>query len=689
MKKIKFISFFLFCILACCMAACSDDNGTTPTPEPEPEPEPTPEGWTAVAASPDDWDGQKRADISYQLLVYSFADNDGDKQGDIKGIISKLDYINSLGVKAIWLSPIHPSPSYHGYDVTDYATVNPKFGTEDDFDQLVTEAHGKGIRIYLDYVLNHTSVEHPWFQSAKASTDSEYRGYYIFSQNPEAGIKAGKIDMISSNEGASAYKANEWFSADGDEVTECYKFMLDWSDAAKPTVTVTKAENADPDNTATNANDKYIWFGNDQCKKFYDKGNGKYELSVDFTSNWGFLIRTSDTTWDNGTKYGAASESAKLKLGTPFLLDNVMAKNVVFDNMTIWYYHSHFETPSFADLNYGKLEDLENSPAYKAVVAAAKGWIDRGVDGFRLDAVKHIYHNAGGSENPIFLKTFYDELNAYYKQKGKTDELYMVGEVLSGANEVAPYYEGLPALFEFDFWYRLEWAINNNTGCYFAKDILSYQQLYAANRSDYIEATKLSNHDEDRTASKLGKSVDKEKLAAAVLLTGPGDPYIYYGEELGLYGMKEKGDEYVRGPMLWGDNTVTAYTDKIDKNVSSDIKSVSEQEKDANSLLNVYTRFAKLRNTYPALAEGTMSKHAVYNENNETTGKSIAAWIMTKGDEKMLVVHNFGASAIQITLTDKIEKAVGVNGDIQQKENENNTEVKMAAYSSVVFKLAQ
>ncbi|MDE5759418.1 MAG: alpha-amylase, partial [Bacteroides sp.] len=348
---------------------------------------------------------------------------------------------------------------------------------------------------------------------------------------------------------------------------------------------------------------------------------------------------------------------------------------------------SHFYTDSFADLNYGKVSDLKNSPAFKEVVAAAKGWIDRGVDGFRLDAVKHIYHNAGGAENPTFLKTFYDELNAYYKQQGKTEDLYMVGEVLSGASEVAPYYQGLPALFEFDFWYRLEWAINNGTGCYFAKDIMGYQQLYAANRPDYIEATKLSNHDEDRTASKLGKSIAKEKLAAAVLLTGPGEPYIYYGEELGLYGMKDNGDEYVRGPMLWGDNTVTAYTDKIDKGVASAIKPVTEQQEDENSLLNVYVRFARLRNTYPALAEGEMSKHGTYNESNATTGKAIAAWYRTKDTEKMLVVHNFGASTVEIALTDSIEKAVGVNGDVQQKKEDDGVKVKMGAYSTVVFSL--
>ena len=94
--------------------------------------------------------------------------------------------------------------------------------------------------------------------------------------------------------------------------------------------------------------------------------------------------------------------------------------------------------------------------------------------------------------------------------------------------------------------------------------------------------------------------------------------------------------------------------------------------------MNVYIRFAKLRNTYPSLAEGKMSKHGIYNENNTTAGKTIAAWYMTKDTEKMLVIHNFGVSATEITLTDKIEKAVGVNGDIQQKKDGDDIMVKWA-----------
>ena len=665
--------------------ACSDSNDPIPEPTPEPEPEPT-EEWVTLTATPDEWDNQKRADISYQLLVYSFADSDGDGCGDLNGVTSKLDYLQQMGVSAIWLSPIHPAMSYHGYDVTDYTAVNPQYGTMADFERLVSEAHQRNIKVYLDYVMNHTGKDHPWFVSAKASPDSEYRDYYVFSQDPAADIAAGNIAMIAT-EGAAGYNAGEWFSTTSadDEMAGCYKFVLDWSDSVHPTVTVTEAETPDADNPDTGTTGaKYLYYGDEVCKKFYDRGSGIYELTVDFASSWGFLIRTSNTTWDGGTKYGAPSKSSKVKMGEPFALDNKTAADILFESMSLWYYHSHFYTDWFADLNYGPVTEVATNPTYLAMADAAKGWVDKGVDGLRLDAVKHIYHNATSDENPRFLKTFYDDMNAYYKQTGKADDFYMVGEVLSEHNEVAPYYAGLPALFDFSFWYRLEWAINNGTGRYFAKDIMDYQQEYAAYRSGYIEATKLSNHDEDRTASKLGKSAAKCKLAAAVLLTAAGSPYIYYGEELGLYGTKTNGDEYVRSPMLWGDASTTDYTDKVDAGVASSVRPVTEQQTDAASLLNTYITFAQLRNTYPALAEGTMSRHPVYNDANGTY-EALAAWYMTKDSEKMLVLHNFGSAELQFPLTDEVEKAVAVSGDVKQTESDGQTQLKMGGYASVVF----
>jgi Glycosidases len=132
----------------------------------------------------DAFDGTKLASTTYQLLIYSFADSDGDGIGDFKGIQNRLDYLNDLGATALWLSPAHPSDSYHAYDVTDYYSLNELYGSEDDFRELINAAHDKGIKIYMDYVLNHSGKGHPWFKQALADPSSPYRDYYFFSSNP-------------------------------------------------------------------------------------------------------------------------------------------------------------------------------------------------------------------------------------------------------------------------------------------------------------------------------------------------------------------------------------------------------------------------------------------------------------------------------------------------------------------------
>lgn len=664
MKKLLYL--FFFCLIGVLAGACSSDD---PVLEPEapvnPEPEKpgeTPTVWNALTASPDTWDKEKRADISYQLLVYSFADSNGDGIGDFQGIIDKLDYLNEMGIRAIWLSPIHPADSYHGYDVTDYTAVNPQYGTMNDFKRLLDEAHARNIKVYLDYVLNHTGKGHSWFTEAVADETSPYRNYYFFNTT-----------------GGSNY----WEATSNASVSNgILKFTLDWGSTTK-TVTVEQASVAD---TSEGTADLWLYYGNGECKRFHDRGSNKYELTVDYASDWGFLIRTNNgDEWGNNTKYGASSADKQVTLGTPFTLytSNTSDKvqNLTFAGSSTLYFYGVFGS-WMPDLNYGAVASVGSNPAYQALLASAKVWIDAGVDGFRLDAVKHIYDNE--SDNPPFLKKWYDDLNAYYKTKGKTDDIYMVGEALvDDANTIAPYYGGLPAMFNFPFWYRLEWAINNGTGCYFANDILGYQQLYAANRSDYIEATKLSNHDEDRAASKLGKSADKCRLAAAVLLTAGGHPYIYYGEELGMNGMKTNGDEYVRAPMQWGDGYTTAYTDKIQ---DQGVNTVVQQAGDETSLLNTYRTFARLRNTYPALATGEMSRHEVYNENN-TQYSNLAVWYMTRGNEKLLVIHNFKATVTEIPLSDEVESVLAVSGTVKQKTDDGTYKLQMGNYSSVVLKV--
>lgn len=645
-----------------------------------------------VVAAPDTWDNQKRADISYQVLVYSFADGNGDKKGDLKGLTERLDYIDALGASAVWLSPIHPSASYHGYDVLDYTAVNPAFGTDADLAAFIDAAHARGIRVYLDYVLNHTGKDHPWFKSASSSEQSPYRNYYIFSKDPQADIVAGRIDQIAT-EGASGYDAGQWFSTDtGAGASGRFNFTLDWTNADNPTVTVTETTDAaDADNTETSANGKYLYYGDGVSKRFYDKGGNRYSLTLDFASDWGFLIRTSTTSWNAGTKYGAPNSQTIIQLGQAFTLTSNRSAdpaNVQFTQPTM--YHSHFWTAAFADLNYGKASEAEQSGAFKAVTEAADKWVRMGVDGFRLDAVKHIYHNAYNDENPTFLKKFYDRMDATYKAAGGTGDFYMVGEMLDEASRVAPYYKGLPALFEFTFWYRLKWALQNGIGCYFVKDILELQPAYAQYRTDYIEATKLSNHDEDRAGSDLDRSVDKLKVAAAVLLTAQGAPYVYQGEELGYWGTKSNGDEYVRTPILWdkaGKELASgSLSGKIDMQMLTSAISVEAQGDDDNSLLSLYRTFARLRNTYPALAAGAMVKHAVYNDSN-TAQQSIAAWYREKDGERMLVLHNFGGTEQVLTLTDNLDKAVGISGVVKLEKGDRESRLLMGAYSSAVFAL--
>ena len=107
--------------------------------------------------------------VTYEIFVQSFCDSDGDSIGDIKGMTSKLDYLQDLGVEGIWLMPVNPSPSYHKYDVTDYYGIHPDYGTLADFKEFITEAHKRDINVVMDLVLNHSSSEHPWLRKPHAT----------------------------------------------------------------------------------------------------------------------------------------------------------------------------------------------------------------------------------------------------------------------------------------------------------------------------------------------------------------------------------------------------------------------------------------------------------------------------------------------------------------------------------------
>ena len=136
----------------------------------------------------DEW---YRHAVFYEVFVRSFQDSNGDGKGDLPGLISRLDYLNDgdpatttdLGVDALWLMPVFDSPSYHGYDVVDYERIEPDYGTVEDFERLCAEAHRRGMRVIVDFVLNHSSSQHPWFVESASSRTSPKRDWYVWSDD--------------------------------------------------------------------------------------------------------------------------------------------------------------------------------------------------------------------------------------------------------------------------------------------------------------------------------------------------------------------------------------------------------------------------------------------------------------------------------------------------------------------------
>ncbi|MGA7109949.1 MAG: alpha-amylase family glycosyl hydrolase, partial [Terracidiphilus sp.] len=119
--------------------------------------------------------------VLYEIYPRSFQDSDGDGIGDIKGITARLDYLQALGIDAIWITPMYPSPGVdYGYDISDYTAIDPAYGSMADFDNLVAEARKRNIRVIMDYVINHTSDQHKWFLESRSSRDNPKRDWYIW-----------------------------------------------------------------------------------------------------------------------------------------------------------------------------------------------------------------------------------------------------------------------------------------------------------------------------------------------------------------------------------------------------------------------------------------------------------------------------------------------------------------------------
>ena len=450
----------------------------------------------------------------YEIFVYSFCDSDGDGIGDFNGVTEKLDYIKDMGFNGIWLMPIMPSTTYHKYDVVDYCDTDPEYGTIEDFKNLINEAHNRGIRVIIDFVMNHSSSQNPWFLEA-----------------------------------CSYLK--------------------------------TLGEDEEPDASVCPYVDYY---------HFSKVGKDGYR-------------QVSGTDW---------------------------------------YYEGVFDY-IMPDLN------LESEALRAEFEKIADFWIDLGVDGFRMDAALH-YEEDDTAFNDEVLNWFYNYCLT------KNPDFYMVSEVWAAQTTIADYYASLtPSMFNFAACGAegpiIKAARSGKNASKFVDAMISYQNTYSQKNPDYIDAPFLSNHDQVRVANSLPGDNSKLKLAAGLLLTMSGNPFVYYGEEIGMQSTGQK-DENKRLPMVWSltdDTGMTTGPQGSDKSFQSVSAGVDEQEQDESSLLNFYKRGLRIRNENPEIARGTIEKVS------SLCNSSQAAITKTYDGSTIGIVYNTSledAATIDLTDTD-------------------------------------
>ena len=479
----------------------------------------------------------------YQIFIGSFADSDGDNFGDIRGIINKLDYLESLNVDILWLTPFQDSTNYHGYDIKDYFSVDSRFGTIADYRELVYKVHQRGMKIVMDFVLNHTSKSNPWFGKSQ--------------------------QLVVENK--------------GEENEIDYRQFYNWIN----------------EETYNNLHD---------CTPASKKAD-KHECEKD---QW------------YGDPYG-------------------------------YYFYSSFSS-DMPELNY------DYQPVRDAVLEVCDYWMSFGLDGFRLDAVKHIYmeneivpvgKTLSGSkgtqpgsaviDDGLYSHDqkrnvhFYREFN--YRLKTMHPNAFVVGENLDGYNaRTAPYYAGIDSQFEFNTYFASRSfatirGINNLNGgsktdenwmgAVFGNE--AYMRGYTEFRKvnpNFIGGQFTSNHDLPRARNRMALSGtdgaekdtygriqgtdlinDSENLLYmyyGFLMTLPGVTWIYYGDELGMEGVMDytinnngstdsllsdpHEDRVYRQPMKWKANGNASYeigyetlkAELTGINATSSVKSVEE-----------------------------------------------------------------------------------------------------------------
>jgi len=441
--------------------------------------------------------------VLYQIFVRSFQDSNNDGIGDLKGIRQRLDYLkndrgNSLGVNVLWLSPIFPSPSYHGYDVIDYRRVNPEFGNLDDLEELVQQSHMRGIKIILDLPVNHSSKQNTWFLDSQLGENNPFRPWYVWQKD-------------------------------------------------KP--------------------------------------------------SWGH--------W--------------------FFLNN-------------FFYYSFFSgtMPQFNWRNISVIEEVKSILDF---------WIEKGIDGFRVDAAR--YYVPGPQGEPDTQETHQAIQNIVNGTQNKHPSTLFLGEIWADSKTIATYFpknHELDLAFSFPLSYGLMDSLIENTPTRFFQSLIE-------NKSDmpspFYNAPFLTNHDQERIASRLNGDQRKLVLAASCLMALPGTPVLYYGEEIGMldgFGPSHSGDLAHRLPMQWNTGAGYGFTNPAvepwqpflgnGENISVEAQELRE------SLLNEYRKLIEVRNSSQALRKGELEE---IKSNYELRTLS---WKRTLPESTVLFVANFSPQEV-------------------------------------------
>lgn len=308
---------------------------------------------------------------------------------------------------------------------------------------------------------------------------------------------------------------------------------------------------------------------------------------------------------------------------------------------TEWYYESQFWS-EMPDLN------LESEAVRNEIKDIVKFWLDKGVDGFRLDAV--IYYYMGDEESNIEFLTWLNEV-----VKEEKADAYIVGEAWTNSVYYANYYtSGVDSFFNFDFATKsgtIVKTLQSGSAVGFGNQIVYKNEMFAENNANYIDAAFTSNHDNARVAGSLPGDVNKLKMAQAMAMMMGGSYYLYYGDEVGMKGSGD--DENKRAPMQWSDD---ASAEGMCKSVATEtIKmtngSVESQTDDGDSLLNYIKQATKLRNIYPAIARGT-------NEVvEECSNDDVLVLKKNYEGSELLIVMNISENVIDLDLSE-----VSING---------------------------